>query len=403
MQTMQFNFRTLCRNAAERGGQMQQRLLDALDARHSIKTLPEFGIERAAQLAGCTANHIRNLEARGDLPEPRMIEAGSTQRRIYNYNEINIIREIIGKRPSRPSSAGCVRVVFSNLKGGVAKTTMSLHFAQYLAREGYRVLLVDADPQATITGAFGFIPDLDLDDGDDLFPALTESPALIADAIKRTHWNNLELIPARLALQYTDWRLSQPEERQNDALGPPPVRLHRALKAVENRYDVIVIDTPPSLGMLSLNAIAAANLIVMPIIPHMYDISSSVQYFRILEQICALYEREINVQRLNILLTKVDNTTETLNNIAVINGAYGELILSNRMGLTKELQKSASDQVSIYEIDQPRGSRDTYNRAIMMLDGVNGEILLAVRQLWQQEILSGIEAAEANRVRTAVS
>ncbi|MCP5197229.1 MAG: MerR family transcriptional regulator, partial [Gammaproteobacteria bacterium] len=102
MQTIRFNFRTLCRNAAERGGQMQQRLLDALDARHTVKTLPEFGIERAAQLAGCTANHIRNLEARGDLPEPRLVEAGSTQRRIYDYNEINIIREIIGTRPVRP-------------------------------------------------------------------------------------------------------------------------------------------------------------------------------------------------------------------------------------------------------------------------------------------------------------
>lgn len=399
MQAMRFNFRTLCRNAAERGGQMQQRLLEALAARHSVKTLPEFGIERAAQLAGCTANHLRNLEQRGDLPTPRLVEAGSTQRRIYNYNEVNRIREIIGKRPGRPDGAGCVRVVFSNLKGGVAKTTMSLHFAHYLAREGYRVLLVDADPQATITGAFGFIPDLDLNEGDDLFPALTEAPAQIAAAIKSTHWENLDLIPARLALQYADWKLSQPEERQNETLGPPPVRLHRALKTVEDRYDIVVMDTPPSLGMLSLNAIAAANLILMPIVPHMYDISSSVQYFRILEQLCALYEREINVQRLSILLTKVDAGTETLNNIAVINGAYGELLLSNRMGLTKELQKSASDQVSIYEIDQPRGSRDTYNRAIMMLDGVNSEILLAVRQLWQQEILSEIESVEAGRAR----
>ncbi len=399
MQAMRFNFRTLCRNAAERGGQMQQRLLEALAARHSVKTLPEFGIERAAQLAGCTANHLRNLEQRGDLPTPRLVEAGSTQRRIYNYNEVNRIREIIGKRPGRPDGAGCVRVVFSNLKGGVAKTTMSLHFAHYLAREGYRVLLVDADPQATITGAFGFIPDLDLNEGDDLFPALTEAPAQIAAAIKSTHWENLDLIPARLALQYADWKLSQPEERQNETLGPPPVRLHRALKTVEDRYDIVVMDTPPSLGMLSLNAIAAANLILMPIVPHMYDISSSVQYFRILEQLCALYEREINVQRLSILLTKVDAGTETLNNIAVINGAYGELLLSNRMGLTKELQKSASDQVSIYEIDQPRGSRDTYNRAIMMLDGVNSEILLAVRQLWQQEILSAIESVEAGRAR----
>ena len=250
VQAMRFNFRTLCRNAAERGGQMQRRLLDALGARHTVKTLPEFGIERAAQLASCTANHIRNLEARGDLPVPRLVDAGSIQRRVYNYNEVNRIRAAIGKRPSRPVGADCVRVVFSNLKGGVAKTTMSLHFAQYLAREGYRTLLVDADPQATTTGAFGFIPDLDLSDGDDLFPALTEASPLITKAIKQTHWENLDLIPARLALQYTDWRLSQPEERQNKALGPPPVRLHRALKEIEDRYDIVVVDTPPSLGML---------------------------------------------------------------------------------------------------------------------------------------------------------
>lgn len=378
---------------------MQRRLLEGLGARHTEKTLPKFGIERAAQLAGCTANHIRNLEARGDLPEPRTVESGTIQRRVYNYNDVNKIRDFIKKRPNRPDGASPVRVVFSNLKGGVAKTTMSLHFSQYVAREGFRTLLVDADPQATTTGAFGFIPDLDFNDGDDLFSSLIEAPELIEQAIKPTHWNNLDLIPARLVLQYVDWKLSQPEERNNQLLGPPPVRLHRAIKTIEDRYDIIVIDTPPSLGMLSLNSIAAANLIIMPVAPHMYDISSSVQYFKILEQICELYEKEINVQRLNVLLTKVDNSTETMNNIAVINGAYGELILSSRMGMTKELQKSASDQISIYEIDQPRGSRDTYNRAIMMLDGVNAEILLAVRQIWQQEVLMGIEAAEAAKAR----
>ena len=90
---------------------MQRRLLDALEARHTVKTLPEFGIERAAQLAGCTANHIRNLETRGDLPQPRLVDAGSIQRRIYNYNERNRLRAAIGKRPSRPAGASCVRAV----------------------------------------------------------------------------------------------------------------------------------------------------------------------------------------------------------------------------------------------------------------------------------------------------
>ena len=82
-----------------------------------------------------------------------------------------------------------------------------------------------------------------------------------------------------------------------------------------------------------------------------------------------------------------------------VSGSQTLETLSQRMGLTKELQKSASDQLSIYEIDQPRGSRDTYHRAVMMLDAVNSELLLAVRQLWQQQVLVGIEAAEAGTGR----
>jgi chromosome partitioning protein len=397
MKPIFFNFKTLCGNAAARGEEMQERLLNALDARHTTKSLPEFGIEKAAQLIGCTANHIRNLEARGELPQPRTVESGTIQRRVYNYNEINRIRRVIGRCPSRPDGSGTARIVFSNLKGGVAKTTMSLLFSQYAAREGYRVLLVDADPQATATGTFGFIPDLDLDDGDDLSPALLQAPESIEKAARKTHWDGLDLIPARLALQYVDWQLAQPAERSNKMLGPPPVRLHRALASLESRYDLIVVDTPPSLGMLSLNAITAATLIIMPVVPHMYDISSSVQYFKILEQLCELYGNEMNVQRLAILLTKVDNSTETLNNIAVINGAYGELILSNRMFATKEVQKSASDQLTIYEIDQPRGSRETYQRALLMLESVNSEIMLAVRQTWQNEVLSAIETKKATK------
>jgi chromosome partitioning protein len=390
------HFHRLCRSAAQRGENLQKSLQETLAARHQDRKLSLFGIERAAQMIGCSTNHLRSLETRGVITQPTVVYAGSTPRRVYDYNTVNRIRAALGRQPQRPHGANPLRVVFSNLKGGVAKTTMSLHFAQYLAREGFRVLLVDADPQATITGAFGFIPDLDLNDGEDLSQAMVVNPESIARAIKRTHWDHLHLIPARLALQFVDWALSQPDTRDHPTLGPPPVRLHRALRTLEPDYDVIVVDTPPSLGMLSINAIAAANLIIMPIVPHMYDISSSVQYFKLLEQLCDLYRDEISVQRLAILLTKVDTSTETLNNISLLSGSYGELILSNRMGLTKELQKSASDQISIYEIDQPRGSRDTYNRAVMMLDGVNTEILLAVRQLWQQQVTTLETAAAEN-------
>jgi chromosome partitioning protein len=365
---------------------MQKRLLKELGARHLHKRLPEFGIERAAELAGCTANHIRNLEARKEIPPARTVKAGSTDRRVYDYNDINRLRDVIGTRPSRPDNTSAVRIVFSNLKGGVAKTTMTLHFAQYAAREGYRVLLVDMDPQATTTSAFGFIPDLDLRDGEDLESSLLGNPQDISAAIHKTYWEKLDLIPARIALQFVDWKMSETGLKESKELGPPAIRLHRALKLIEHKYDLVAVDTPPALNRLSVNSICAANLIIMPITPHMYDISSSIQYFRILEEVCNVYGPEINVNRLSILLTKVDNSTETMNNIALLNGAYGELVLNSRMGLTKELQKSASDQLSIYEIETPRGSRDTYNRALIMMDSVNLEILLGVRQLWDQQL-----------------
>jgi len=120
---------------------------------------------------------------------------------------------------------------------------------------------------------------------------------------------------------------------------------------------VIVVDTP-SLGMLSINAIAAANLVI-----NAYR-ASHVRYFlqravlQLLEQLCDLYRDEISVQRLAILLTKVDTSTETLNNISLLSGSYGELILSNRMGLTKELQKSAVTR-SVFMKSTSRGVRET--------------------------------------------
>jgi chromosome partitioning protein len=164
MQAMRFNFRTLCRNAAERGGRT-----DATAAAGRARR----GTTASRPCRNSASNGRRNWPAAPPITSAIWKGAAICPNRAWSRparpsggytitTKSTDIREIIGKRPRRPDGASCVRVVFSNLKGGVAKTTMSLHFAQYLAREGYRVLLVDADPQATTTSAFGFIPDLDL-------------------------------------------------------------------------------------------------------------------------------------------------------------------------------------------------------------------------------------------------
>ena len=146
----------------------------------------------------------------------------SLDRRVYNYNEINEIRRRLKRDASRPTS--CVRLIFSNLKGGVGKTSHALHLSHYAARDGLRVLVVDLDPQATLTTAFGLVPGLNVGAEDDVGPSLTADPELIQKSIKPTRWNEIDLVPAQLSLQYTDWQMLQARDADSQRLGPLPQR-----------------------------------------------------------------------------------------------------------------------------------------------------------------------------------
>lgn len=382
----------ICAAAADRGEQIQQRILEHLEHGHAHKSLPDFSIQRAAELLGVSSSQIRALEAKGHFPEPRTRRAGAITQRVYNYNEINRLRAMLRERPGRPPASAPVNVVFSNLKGGVAKTTHAVHCAQYLAIQGYRVLLVDADPQATVTGTFGILPDIDLKEADNLSRVLLDAPAAIDQVIRKTYWDNLELIPASLSLQRVDYLMAREPAAVVGQLGPPLLRLRAALQQLADRYDSVVIDTPPALGMLSLNAIAAANLLVIPIEPHMYSLGSSVQYFRILRDVIRRYRDSIAVQRIIMLLTRVDEQSpETQGVIKLLTSAYGGMCLSNHMPLTRELQRAATDHMGLYEIESPRGSRETFYRAAQQMDRVNAEILGQLRSLWEQQA-PGLEA-----------
>ncbi len=380
-----FDLAQLAEQAALRGRQLLGDLQVYLERGYEQRQLPELGIEKAAELIGCTSQHIRDKEGDGLLPPPRTLRAGSLDRRIYNYNDINEIRRRLGRHPSRPES--CICIIFSNLKGGVGKTSHALHLSHYAAREGLRVLVVDLDPQATLTTAFGLAPGLNVGADEDISPSLMLDPARIAESIKPTRWNEIDLVPAQLSLQYTDWQMLQGRDTHDETLGPLPLRLRQALARIAERYDLIVIDTPPALGMLSLNAIAAAHMILMPITPNFYDLASSVQYFSILAQLASAHATALRVRQLSLLMTRTDSSAETRANTLLLDKAYGEFLLTNRMPQTRELQRATGDQMSLYEIDVPRGARETYLRAIDAMNAVNAEILQHLRQVWRVESL----------------
>ncbi|MEE4380333.1 MAG: AAA family ATPase [Candidatus Competibacteraceae bacterium] len=380
---MSENLDRICDAAADRGEEIQRKILDHLGHTFGQKSLPDFTIQKAAELLGISISQIRALESAGRFPKPRTRQSGAIRQRVYNYNEVNELRKIYGDNTSHRSVNLPVKVTFSNLKGGVAKTTHAIHCAQYLAVKGYKVLLVDADPQATTTGAFGILPDIDLGESENLSAVILEAPDQAKKVVRKTYWHNLDLIPASLSLQRVDLLIARESEARSRKLGPPLLRLNNGLERLPENYDVIVTDTPPALGMLSLNAIAAANLLVIPVEPHMYSLGSSVQYFRILRDVIRRHRHELNLERINMLLTRVDEQSpETQGVIKLLMNAYGGMCLTNHMPLSRELQRVATDHQGLYEIEQPRGSRDTFSRAVHMMDRVNAEILTQIRSLW---------------------
>jgi len=349
---------------------------------HTIKQPRTWGINEAAKLIGTTPPTLRKYEEdNGEYPG---LQKSDGNRKLYTLEAINYYRKALQKIFSRPAGTSPIVTAVTNFKGGCAKTTTAIHLAQKCAILGIKTLLIDLDPQATSTFICGgIIPDVELDYEDTVAETLLLQPEKIKSIIKPSSFDGLDIIPSNLALQ--DLELSLPNFNLNnhEKLGSPALRLRNALKNLENDYDVVVIDCGPNLGILTINAISAANAALIPIPPNMVDYASFVMLTRTLQKLLAATESDFDFFR--VLLTKHSNSQEAMNVENMMRTIYGGYILANSMCETVEIAKAASDIRSIYEVTKPRGSREAYRRAILHLDNVNNEIIDSFKQVWEKQ------------------
>lgn len=184
-------------------------------------------------------------------------------------------------------------ITFSNVKGGVGKTTTAANLAAVLAVDhGRRVLAVDLDPQSNLTLGLGIDP---LSLQATVYDVL-HRPALARDVTISTAIHGLDLLPANLDLAGAEVELSAKVGRE--------LRLRRALEGLSD-YDDVLIDTPPSLGLFTQNALMAARYVVSPVEPSFYALHALGQLRQMIDDVIQPYNPPLHV--LGVVLTRYDS------------------------------------------------------------------------------------------------
>jgi chromosome partitioning protein len=359
------------------------------------KTLRKWNLKEVAELLGLSRKTLERGIDDGKLPGGERVATG---RRLFSLEEVHKIQEILGLLPWRDSKTDRpIVIAVANFKGGVAKTSTSIHLGQYFALRGYRTLMIDVDAQGSLTTLFGLRPDADVKLEHTLAPwfygpgrdnSSAEWTGTLATAIQPTYWHGLDLIAGNLQLYGAEFALAGRQAQEKN------FRFYRVLAdgiaTVSDRYDVIVIDTPPSLSFLTTNAIYAANGIVMPVPPAMMDFASSVSFFQLLAELVQVTnQNEAEAKRfdfLGLLISKYEPKNPT--HVAIhdwLRTAFARRVLVNTMSMTTILRIGA-DIKTAYEIERYEGDRRTLSRAIEYLNGVNGEIEDVVRAQWPSKV-----------------
>lgn len=374
---------------ARSGSHLLEELRSAATQTLLDKSLRRFPIREAAAMLGFTPQYIRRLETEGTarLPPLGVPPKDGRGQRSYPLERINHYRDQLGIRRLRSPGSRAIRCAVSFFKGGSAKTTTAAHLAHRCALDGLRVLLIDLDPQASLTMLHGILPDIDIQREDTLADVLVYDPSDIQSVIRETYFPGLRLIPANLGLQDAEVKLLDHRENQEEFLDLPAFqRLDYGLKKIEDDFDVIVMDCPPNLGALTLNAVAAANAMLLPIPPRTVDFGSAVLYAQTMSALKrdSRFSRPLDFFR--VLLTLHTGSGEAKNTEAALRMLLKDYVLEHIMPVSVEIERSATELGTVYETEQPKGSYEAYQRALNHLNAVNSEIINLFRTVWSKQI-----------------
>lgn len=343
-----------------------------------------YTITEASRMLNKSAESIRKAEKQGKLDAPEMRDNG--RRAPYSLAQINAMREYWQCRPGRAEGDEPVRFSFQNFKGGVGKTTLACHCAQYMSQLGYKVLLVDCDSQGSTTMTLGYRPNDDIDGDDTLLPFLMGEKDNLKYAVRGTQWDGLDLIPANLDLYSAEYYLAS-LGATDEGEGWISL-LDTGLQSVEGGYDVVMIDPPPALGMISLSVLRALDGLIVPTPPAMYDFHSTGTFFRMLEEVVEAVGdhlgEPVEMDFVKILISKHISGRQAHEFVgALMAESFGNNVLAHPFVQSAEIDNASSEWKTVYDLSGPTSSRQTYKRCVESMDAVFAEVAELVEAVWQ--------------------
>ena len=372
--------------ASNRVGAVIESVRGTMLAPNARKMPPSFSTNQVATICGLEKAQMDYRVKKGDLPVGTM-ESG--HRRKFSLEDARIWAQAERGKFMRPENAEAVTISVANFKGGVTKTTTAVTLAQGLSLRGHKVLVIDTDPQGSMTTLFGLLPDVDVTDEQTILSLCFGSEVSIDYAIMPTYWSGIDIVPANLALYSAEFAL--PSRQKSEGSFEFWNVLNNGIDAARTKYDVIILDTSPSLSYLTINALLASDGLIMPLPPSTLDFTSSGQFWNLFNDLTANLVTNRGKTKsfdfVDVLLARVDANDSSSSVVREwITAGYASMVLPVEIPKTSLTASASAEFGTVYDTDPSTINVRTYRRAYDAYERVVELVEGQINTAWKRQI-----------------
>ena len=245
-------------------------------------------------------------------------------------------------------------ISIASQKGGVGKTSTAISLAAGLARKGKKTLLIDIDSQANSSKVL--IPNYQtVNKSDTIYVTILERKPL---PIQMTGVPNLDIVPSHILLSNTDIELTT-------ALDHREARLKNELEAIKGRYEFVIIDCPPTLSWLTLNAFTASDEAVVVVSPGYFELDSIVQISKTISEVREFFNPQLEL--LGFLFTMSDPTINTTTSLRILRQTYGDKVLKTIIPRNVDIRDAHFNKQDIFSYNASAKAAVAYDKLITEL------------------------------------